>query len=41
MIRYEIVIIIIIIDIYIVQDRKGHKCTMSAEMAVYSYVTRF
>ena len=30
-----IIIIIIIKDIYIAQVRKGHKCTMSAEMAVW------
>jgi len=30
-----IIIIIIIKDIYIVQVRKGHKCTMLAEMAVW------
>jgi len=29
-----IIIIIIIKDIYIAQVRKGHKCAMSAEMAV-------
>jgi len=30
-----IIIIIIIKDIYIAQVRKGHKCAMSAEMAVW------
>ena len=39
-VRTSIVIIIIIIiniikDIYIAQVRKGHKCAMSAEMAVW------
>jgi len=29
------IIIIIIKDIYIAQVRKGHKCAMSAEMAVW------
>ena len=34
--RYtNLLIIIIIIIIYIVQVRKGHKCAMSAEMAVW------
>ena len=32
----NIIIIIIIKDIYIMQVRKGHKCAMSAEMAVWS-----
>ena len=44
----SIIIIIIIKDIYITQVRKGHKCAMSAEMAVWllnclclcSYLTR-
>jgi len=31
-----IISIIIINDIYIVQVRKGHKCAMSAEIAVWS-----
>ena len=31
----SIIIIIIIKGIYIAQVRKGHKCTMSAEMAVW------
>jgi len=30
-----VIIIIIIKDIYIAQIRKGHKCAMSAEMAVW------
>ena len=30
-----LVIIITIKDIYIVQVRKGHKCAMSAEMAIW------
>ena len=30
-----IIIIIVIKDIYIAQVRKGHKCAMSAEMAVW------
>jgi len=32
---YVIIIIISINDIYIAQVRKGHKCAMSAEMAVW------
>jgi len=31
----QIIIMIIIKDIYIAQVRKGHKCAMSAEMAVW------
>jgi len=31
----SIIIIIIIKDIHIAQVRKGHKCAMSAEMAVW------
>ena len=31
----QIIIIIIIKGIYIAQVRKGHKCAMSAEMAVW------
>ena len=31
----DIIIIIIIKGIYIAQVRKGHKCAMSAEMAVW------
>ena len=33
---YVIIIIISINDIYIAQVRKGHKCAMSAEIAVWS-----
>jgi len=40
--RFIIVIIIIIKKIYIAKVRRGHKCAMSAEMAVwlrlYSYL---
>jgi len=32
---FSLLIIIIIKDIYIAQVRKGHKCAMSAEMAVW------
>jgi len=33
--RAIIIIIIIIKDIYLAQVRRGHKCAMSAEMAVW------
>jgi len=39
---FIIIIIFIIEDIYIAQVRNGHKCAMSAQMAVaYGYVTVF
>jgi len=31
----KIIIIIIIKDIYVLQVRRGHKCAMSEEMAVW------
>jgi len=37
---YKIIIIIIINGIYIAQVRKGHKCAMSAEMAVWLRICR-